>query len=86
MEVADQEYCFLADRNILADQAFNSFSAFPDDALIRIKTKGIKKNGGVPTNGSIFYHISDLYVWQMMRAIQHLTLGITLQTILTLSS
>jgi len=24
---------FLADRNILADQAYNSFSAFPDDAL-----------------------------------------------------
>ena len=27
---------FLADRNILADQAYNSFSAFPDDALVRI--------------------------------------------------
>ena len=26
---------FLADRNILANQAFNSFSAFPDDALVR---------------------------------------------------
>src|SRR5690554_2860225 len=25
---------FLADRNILANQAFNSFSAFPDDALV----------------------------------------------------
>ena len=23
---------FLADRNILADQAFNAFSAFPEDA------------------------------------------------------
>jgi type I restriction enzyme R subunit len=34
MEVADQEFCF-GDRNILADQAFNSFSAFPDDALIK---------------------------------------------------
>ena len=28
---------FLADRNILADQAFNAFSAFPEDALVRIK-------------------------------------------------
>lgn len=27
---------FLADRNILADQAYNSFSAFPEDALVRI--------------------------------------------------
>ncbi len=28
---------FLADRNILADQAYNSFSSFPEDALVRIK-------------------------------------------------
>ena len=27
---------FLADRNILADQAYNDFSAFPEDALVRI--------------------------------------------------
>ena len=27
---------FLADRNILADQAFNTFNAFPEDALVRI--------------------------------------------------
>lgn len=27
---------FLADRNILADQAYNAFLAFPDDALVRI--------------------------------------------------
>jgi type I restriction enzyme R subunit len=26
---------FLADRNILADQAYNAFSAFPEDALLR---------------------------------------------------
>ncbi len=48
---------FLADRNILADQAFNSFSAFAEDALIRIKPKEIKKTGKVPTNGSIFFTI-----------------------------
>ncbi len=30
---------FLADRNILANQAFNDFSAFPEDALVRIKPK-----------------------------------------------
>jgi type I restriction enzyme R subunit len=27
---------FLADRNILADQACNAFSDFPEDALMRI--------------------------------------------------
>ena len=30
---------FLADRNILADQAYNSFSSFPEDALVRINPK-----------------------------------------------
>ena len=39
---------FLADRNILADQAFNAFSAFPEDALIRIEPDSIKKKGKVP--------------------------------------
>ena len=48
---------FLADRNILANQAFNSFSAFEEDALVRIKPKEIKKRGKVPTNGSIFFTI-----------------------------
>ncbi|MCH1437357.1 MAG: DEAD/DEAH box helicase family protein [Flavobacteriales bacterium] len=48
---------FLAHRNILANQAFNSFSAFPEDALVRIKPKEIKKRGKVPTNGSIFFTI-----------------------------
>ena len=35
---------FLADRNILADQAYNEFSAFPEDALARISPKEIKKS------------------------------------------
>jgi len=48
---------FLAHRNILANQAFNSFSAFQEDALVRIKPKEIKKRGKVPTNGSIFFTI-----------------------------
>ena len=34
---------FLADRNILADQAYNAFSAFPEDALARIKPDEIRK-------------------------------------------
>ena len=53
---------FLADRNILADQAYNSFSAFPEDALLRIKPTEIKKNGKVPTNGSIFFTIFQTFM------------------------
>jgi type I restriction enzyme R subunit len=53
---------FLADRNILADQAYNSFSAFPEDALIRIKPSEIKKKGNVPTNGSIFFTIFQTFM------------------------
>jgi len=53
---------FLADRNILADQAFNSFSAFPEDAMVRIKPKEIKKSGKIPTNGSIFFTIFQSFM------------------------
>ncbi|HZV71028.1 MAG TPA: DEAD/DEAH box helicase family protein [Saprospiraceae bacterium] len=53
---------FLADRNNLADQAFNAFSAFPEDALIRIKPKEIRKKGSVPTNGSIFFTIFQTFM------------------------
>jgi type I restriction enzyme, R subunit len=53
---------FLADRNILADQAFNAFSAFPEDALVRIKPDEIKKRGKVPTNGSIFFTIFQTFM------------------------
>jgi type I restriction enzyme R subunit len=53
---------FLADRNILADQAFNAFSAFPEDALIRIKPNEIRKSGNVPTNGSVFFTIFQTFM------------------------
>ncbi len=53
---------FLADRNILADQAFNAFSAFPEDALARIKPDDIRKHGRVPTNGSIFFTIFQTFM------------------------
>lgn len=53
---------FLADRNILADQAFNSFSSFPEDALVRIKPIEIKKKGIVPTNGSVFFTIFQTFM------------------------
>lgn len=53
---------FLADRNILADQAFNSFSAFAEDALVRISPKEISKKGSVPTNGNIFFTIFQTFM------------------------
>lgn len=53
---------FLADRNILANQAFNAFSAFPEDALIRISPKEISKKGSVPTGGSIFFTIFQTFM------------------------
>lgn len=53
---------FLADRNILANQAFNAFSAFPEDALVRINPKEISKKGSVPKNGSIFFTIFQTFM------------------------
>lgn len=53
---------FLADRNILADQAFNSFSAFPEDALVRIAPDVIRKKGRVPKNGSVFFTIFQTFM------------------------
>lgn len=53
---------FLADRNILADQAYNAFSAFGDDPRVRIKPSEIKKGGKVPTNGSIFFTIFQTFM------------------------
>lgn len=53
---------FLADRNILADQAYNGFSAFPEDALARISPGEIKKKGSVPRNASIFFTIFQTFM------------------------
>ncbi len=53
---------FLADRNILADQAFNAFNAFPEDALVRINPAEIRNNGRVPTNGSICFTIFQTFM------------------------
>ena len=47
---------FLADRNILADQAYNSFNAFAEDALVRIRP------GKVSTSGSIFFTIFQTFM------------------------
>ncbi len=53
---------FLVDRNILADQAFNEFSAFPDDALVRIDPNIIRTKSRVPKNGSVFFTIFQTFM------------------------
>jgi len=53
---------FLADRNILADQAYNAFSAFDKDALVRINPLDIRKKGGVPMSGSIYFTIFQTFM------------------------
>jgi type I restriction enzyme R subunit len=53
---------FLADRNILADQAYNAFSAFPEDAMVRIAPDDIRKKGEVPKNGSLFFTIFQTFM------------------------
>ena len=53
---------FLADRNILADQGYNAFSAFPEDALVRVEPEAIRKKGKVPKNASIFFTIFQTFM------------------------
>ena len=48
---------FLADRNVLANQAYNDFGSFGDDAIVRITPEDIRKRGGVPKNASVFFTI-----------------------------
>ena len=61
----DTRILFLADRNTLANQAFNDFTslaAFEEDALIRIKPEEIRKQGKVPTNASLFFTIFQTFM------------------------
>ena len=56
---------FLADRNILADQAYNDFTSSrisEDDALVRIKPEDIRKKGKVPKNASLFFTIFQTFM------------------------
>jgi len=53
---------FLTDRNILADQAFNAFSSFDEDALVRINPLDIRKKGGVPMGGSVYFTIFQTFM------------------------
>ncbi len=62
---------FLADRNILADQAYNAFSAFPSDAITRIDPATIRKKGRVPKNASIFFTIFQTFMTGEDEAVFH---------------
>ena len=54
---------FLADRNILADQAYNAFSAFPPNAVARIDPDALRRKGGkVPKNASVFFTIFQTFM------------------------
>jgi type I restriction enzyme R subunit len=53
---------FLADRNVLADQAYNAFGAFQEDAMVRMRASDVKKKGAVPKNGSIFFTIFQTFM------------------------
>lgn len=56
---------FLADRNNLANQAYNdftSFAAFEEKAMIRIRPDEIAKKGSVPKNASIFFTIFQTFM------------------------
>lgn len=56
---------FLADRNILADQAFNAFNAFDvidENIKVRIRPSEIKKKGQVPKNGNVFFTIFQTFM------------------------
>jgi len=49
---------FIADRNILANQAINDFDQFPEDAMCRITPKELRKNKyRVPTARNLYFTI-----------------------------
>jgi len=62
---------FLADRNILADQAFNAFNAFDtidENIKVRISPDEIRKKGKVPTNANIFFTIFQTFMTKVQNA------------------
>lgn len=46
----------------LADQAYNAFSVFPEDAMVRIEPGDIRQRGRVPKNGSLFFTIFQTFM------------------------
>lgn len=53
---------FLADRNVLANQAYNSFGAFDDDAVVRLTPRDIRERGSVPMNANVFITIFQTFM------------------------
>jgi type I restriction enzyme R subunit len=56
---------FLADRNTLANQAYNdftSFTAFKEDALARVTPEEIRKRKKVTTNANVFFTIFQTFM------------------------
>jgi len=56
---------FLADRNTLADQAYNAFSAFENTSpgsLVRIAPDEIRRTRRVPKNGNVFFTIFQTFM------------------------
>ena len=46
----------------LVQRCLNAFSAFPEDALVRIEPADIRKKGKVPKNGSLFFTIFQTFM------------------------
>ncbi len=64
---------FLADRNILANQAyssFNEYNAFEEDSFKRITPAEITKTGKVPTNANVFFTIFQSFAASTSSATQ----------------
>lgn len=54
---------FIADRNILANQAINDFEQFPEDAMVRITPDELrKKHGQVPTARHLYFTIFQTFM------------------------
>lgn len=54
---------FIADRNILANQATNDFEQFPEDAMVRITPELLKKSRNkVPTARNIYFTIFQTFM------------------------
>ena len=54
---------FIADRNILANQAVNDFEQFPEDAMVRITPDELRKHHGkVPTARHLYFTIFQTFM------------------------
>lgn len=54
---------FIADRNILANQAINDFEQFPEDAMVRIMPAELRKGKNkVPTSRNLYFTIFQTFM------------------------